>query len=88
MPIDPREISLDAFCDIVCENLPEDWRIELRMSRGEISLELYDPDGDEIDMPHKDDESVVEMAYRYVNNARVADRLSPIEIATEDGSRL
>jgi hypothetical protein len=40
--------ALNFVCDYVCDNLPEDWRLDLAMYPGECNLELYNADGEDV----------------------------------------
>ncbi|MBA3483375.1 MAG: hypothetical protein H0T51_16320 [Pirellulales bacterium] len=60
----------------VCENLPEDWEVEIILRRGEADFNLIDPEGDEAKVCD-DDHNSVEMIHARVDHARFSDGLQP-----------
>jgi len=63
--------------ELVCENLPEDWEIELKMRKGEADINLVSPDGDDVEICD-DDSSFVRCFMDRIDHAREADGLQPL----------
>jgi hypothetical protein len=73
-----NEVSTD-IATLICENLPEDWEIQLVYRRGEMEVALYDPDCELVDMADLDIEQTVDQMVRArINHARETDGLCPI----------
>ena len=70
-------MTLEEAFDIVGDHLPEDWRIDIGLSLGEIAVELYGPDGKYVDIGDGDQdiESLEQMLIDRVNWARTSDGL-------------
>lgn len=67
------------WMELVCDNLPEDWEIRICMREGEASVDLLNPEGDEVEMCD-DDLTVEQMLIARINKAREYDGLQPIEL--------
>lgn len=62
--------------NLVCDNLPEDWRIDIRLERGCADVLLFDPNGRQVVKPFEDDEpNIKTMVIRRVAYARTKDGL-------------
>lgn len=69
---------LGGLFEFVCENLPEDWQLNVKLRRGEAWFELIHPEGNAVEMCD-DDLTEDEMIVARVNHARKCDGLQPIE---------
>lgn len=68
----------DSLFDLICQNLPEDWRITFVCEEGELAVILDDPQGEEMEFVD-DDCDLREMVVNRINHARESDGLLPIE---------
>ena len=74
------EYDLYRLFNDICENLPEDWEIEISGMSGEASVELVDPDGKRVDMDDDANDYLMHrMVHARINKARESDGLGPIE---------
>lgn len=73
-----KEISdaLDALCEATDE-LPEDWRLSLHFTRGELNITLWHPEGMPVEYPDGEDDTPAEMVAGRVDFARQSDGLGP-----------
>ncbi len=68
----------DGLMAFVCDNIPEDWSIDINMQSGEASVILYDYEGEEVGSVHEE-ETVEQGIERLVNLARNSDGLGSVE---------
>lgn len=69
--------------EFICDNLPEDWEIDIKCRRGELAIVLYDPHGNRISEVMGDgneEETVDEGIERLVGDARISDGLSRVDL--------
>lgn len=71
--------TISELLEYVCEELPEDWRLQLTLSYGECGILLLDPESGICDDFCDDDLTVAEMLRNRVNHARKSDGLQPEE---------
>lgn len=69
----------DAIND-ACKVLPDEWIISLQMENGSAHVELYDPDGNEIELPDSADKDLAEQINEAIETA-----VSAIEWDTDHG---
>jgi hypothetical protein len=70
------QLSLNDLAKALTPLIPEDWQLEVSFVKDEVSITLYDPDGDRIE-EWSDDLTTCELALWYVNYARKAEGLPP-----------
>lgn len=80
--------QIDPVSQLVCECLPEDWKIEIELEDGSGSMKLIDPEGNEVDEFPDDEGGFVAFALDRVNYARAKDGLDCVTVDGEWTSRL
>lgn len=72
--------ALQIVATEICDNLPENWRINLEFEEGCLDIILYDPDeGKEVKFDDEDSETTAAyMILRRINEARKRDGLEPV----------
>jgi hypothetical protein len=78
--------DLYRLLEDACENLPDDWEIELTMRRGEAGCRLIDPDGEEAEY-EDDDLNLHRMVQERINKARGSDGLGPIDFEDQPATK-
>ena len=77
--------TLSDVLAYVCDNLPEDWRLDVRMENDAGSVDLTNPDGDDVEFCD-DDLTLVQMIVRRVSYARQSDGLQATDDCCEHGT--
>ncbi len=80
-----KPTTLEHAFDLVTENLPEEWSIQIGLAEGLRAFDLHSPTGKVIEQPFEDEDCScpIAMIIRRVNYARQSDGLGELDFADE-----
>lgn len=75
----------NLLCEHVAENLPVGWELRLTMYQGDADLELFDPNGDEVEVGREDDDaSHIDEAIWTANFCDNSDKAEKFQLGTKE----